>query len=322
MKRPNLMLTVALAVTLILGVLGAALAQNAADKTVATVNGQKLSEATFLKVLEARYGERCLNALASNLVIQQAAKAANVKVTQDELERRFVATERSVELRAPMSGENFEMWLAKRSLTREYFRTELYHQMLLEKMVESQVKVTDEDVANYYTRNKERFEEPAMVRVAHICVQDQKTALQIRADIVSGKIDWNKAVKDFTLDPWTKDNNGDMGFLEMADTPFHKAAFALKANGDISDPVESPMGWHIIKRLAYREQRTPPFDEVQQSLREELEHSQLTRLAGQKRQTLLEAAKVERSWQQPTEDMPPVADPKPATPAPAPAPAQ
>lgn len=293
----------------------AAPAQSAgAVKAVATVNGTAISETTFLNVLQARYGERCLNALATNLIIQQAAKAANINVSQEELERRFVATERSVELRAPMTGENFELWLAKRSLTREYFRTELYHQMLLEKMVEGQVKVSDQDVANYYTRNKDRLEEPAQMRVAHICVADQKTAMQIRADLASGKIEWNKAVKDYTLDPWTKDCNGDMGFLELADTPFHKAAFALKANGDMSDPVESPMGWHIIKRLAYREKRTPPFDEVQQSIREEMEHSQLTRLAAQKRQALLEAAKVERVWKQPTEPMPPVADPKPAAP--------
>ena len=277
------------------------------DKAVATVNGEKIGEKVFMDTLQGRYGDRVLNALIAGLVIQQAARAAGVTVTKDELDRRYVATERVVEMRAPFTGQNFELWLATKGLTRDYFRMELYQQMLLEKMVEKQVKVTDQDVSGFYQANKEQLREPAMMRLAHICVQTQKEAEQIRADLTAKKIEWNEAAKKYSLDPWTKDNGGDLDFMPKAGTPFHEAAFALRSNGDISQPVQTPMGFHLIKRLAYKEARTPPYEELEATIRQRLEHDQLQRLAMQKRDEILKAAKVERLIQLNPEPAPPAA---------------
>lgn len=263
------------------------------EKAVAKVNGEAISEAMFQQTLLARAADRVLNAMIANLIVRQAAKAAGVTVAADEVERRYVAAERLVELRAPMTGENFEMWLAKRQLTREYFRTELYHQMLLEKMVAGQVKVTAKDVSDFYSRNKDQLREPAMMRIAHICVETEKEAMQIKADIVAKKITWDEAAKKHSLDPWSKDSGGDLGFMAQTESDFHQAAFALKTNNDITEPIRSPMGVHLIKRLAYKEARTPPFEEIEASIRDQIEHAQISRLASQKRDELMKAAKVE-----------------------------
>ena len=292
-----------------------AVAQNpapAADQTVATVNGEKIALQAFVDTLKARYGDRTLNAMISNLLIRQAAKAAGVTVAQDELERRYLATQRAVETRAPITGENFELWLAKQSLTKEYFMTELYDQMLLEGMVQKQVKVTDADVSAYYQRNKDQLSEPAMVRVAHICVKTEKEAQEIRAEVLAGKITFEEAAKKYSLDPWTKDSGGDMGFVARADTDFHKVVFALKSNGDISAPVVSPMGVHLLKRLAYKEARVPPFEEIEKDIRERSERRQLKELARAKREEIIKAAKVEVTAKIAPEGMPPA---KPAAPA-------
>lgn len=305
---------------LVLGLVAAALLSAAAvaplpaqgDKPVATVNGEKISEQSFVELLKARYGPRVLKAMISNLAIRQAAKAAGASVAQDELERRFLATQRTIELRAPVTGENFEFWLAKQGLTREYFLTELYDQMLLERMVEKQVKITDADVATFYQRNRDQLSEPAAVRLGHICVKSEREAVELRAQIVAGKITWEEAAKKYSLDPWTKDEGGDMGFVAMANTDFHKAAFALKNNGDLSQPVASPMGVHLLKRLAYREARTPKFEEVEATIREQLERRELKSLSGQKREEIMKAAKIDSALQLPTEAAPP------ATPAAAP----
>lgn len=306
----------ALAAVVVLGALSVALAQTtAADNSVAVVNGEKISLDTFVNTLEARYGTRVLNSLISNAAIRQAAKAAGVAVTQDELEARYLATQRIVEMRAPVTGENFVMWLAKQSLTPEYFRNELYDQMLIEKMVQKQVKVTNEDVSNFYQRNRDQLAEPRMVQVAHICVKTQQEAEAIRADIVGGKITWADAVKKYSLDPWTKDDAGDLGFMPKQDTDFHKAAFALSANGEISQPVTSPMGVHLIKRLAVRDARIPPFEEIEARIREQLEKRQLVQLASVKRDDILKVAKWQITAQIKPENAPPVA---PATPAAAP----
>jgi foldase protein PrsA len=300
----------------VLGLLmaGAAFAQ--ADKVVASVNGERITDQAFITILKARYGDRTLNAMISDLAIRQAAKAAGVTVGKDELDRRYLATYRAIEMRAPMTGENFEFWLAKQSLTKEYFATELYDQMLLEKMVEKQVKVTAEDVSGYYQRNKDNISDPATVRIAHICVKTDKEAQAIRADLLAGKITWEDAVKKYTLDPWTKDNGGDMGFIALSDTDFHKAAFALKANGDISLPVQSPMGFHLLKRLEFKDARIPKFEEVEATIRDGIARRQLKEYARQKRDEILKNAKIENVEKLPVEGPPPAA--APATPAPAP----
>jgi foldase protein PrsA len=285
---------------------GLALAQ---EDTVATVNGEKITRDSFLTVLQARYGPRTLNALIVNRIIAQAAKKARVQVTEEELGRRYLATERGVEMRAPLTGENFEMWLATKSLTREYFRTELYHQMLLEKMVQDQVKVTNDDVSLFYKSNQDRLQEPEMVRAAHICVETEEQAKTLRADILANKISWDDAAKTYSKDPWTKDNGGDLDFMPATDDPFNRAAFALQNNGDISEPVQTALGHHLIKRLAYRAGRTPPFEEVEASIREQMERQQLTRLALTKREEIIKAAKVEQLAQFGDEPAPPAAAP-------------
>jgi len=285
-----------------------------AEKVAATVNGEKITDQAFITILKARYGDRALYAMTSDLAIRQAAKAAGITVAKDELERRYLATYRAIEMRAPVTGENFELWLAKQSLTKEYFMSELYDQMLLEKMVEKNVQVTDADVSNYYQRNKDDIADPATIRIAHICVKTDKEAQAVRADILGGKITWEDAVKKYTLDPWTKDNGGDMGFVALTNTEFHKAAFALKTNGEISVPVQSPMGYHLIKRLEFKEARIPKFEEVQATIRDGIARRQLKEYARQKRDEILKNAKVETTEKLPLEGPPPAA--APATPAP------
>lgn len=275
------------------------------DKPVAVVNGEKIMESQFITTLKARYGDRTLNALISNVAIRQAAKTAGVAVSKDDVERRLLSTQRAIEMRAPATGENFELWLAKRGLNKEYFRSELYDEMLLEKMVQGQVKVTDADVSSFYQRNKDEIADPASVRIAHICVKTPQEAQSIRADLLAGKITWDDAVKKYTLDPWTKDNGGDMGMLTYADDPFHKMAFSLKANGDLSGPVQSPLGFHILKRLEFKEARVPKFEEVEATIRDQMERRQLKQLSAAKRDEILKAAKLESLEKLPEETPPP-----------------
>lgn len=304
----------ALLLVMMVGASASALWAQAAEP-VASVNGEKIDDQLFINLLKARYGERVLSAITGNMAIRQAAKAAGIVVTKDEVERRFMTAQRAIETRAPLTGENFEFWLAKQGLNREYFMSELYDQMLLEKMVAGQVTVSDADVASFYERNKQQIAEPATVRIAHICVKSEQEAQAIKSDIQAKKIAWDEAAKKYSLDPWTKDTGGDMGFIGLTDTPFHKAAFALRANGDISVPVESPMGIHILKRLEFKEARVPKFEEVEQSLREQMVRRQTMQLASRKREDIMKNAKIEIITKLPTEAPPPAA--APATPAPA-----
>lgn len=265
----------------------------AAGGAVATVNGQKISEDQFLSVLKARYGGQAMKSLIMDLGIRQAATAAGVAVSKDELERAGLAARARIDNMAPTTGETYEMWLVKRELTYESHLVELYDYMLLEKMVSKQVKVTDEDVADFYQKHKEDLREPAQVQVAHILVKDEATAKAVRDELRSGKIKWEDAVTKYSLHAATKDCAGDLGFIPEGESAVHKAAMALKTNGEISAPVRSGGGWHILKRLAYKENRIPPYAEIEAALRNNLEMRQLAALVADKRNQILKDAKVE-----------------------------
>lgn len=282
---------------------------------VATVNGEPISREHFLNVLQSRYGERVLRDLIANYAIRQAAKAAGVVVTKEELERRFQSIQATHDARAIYTGETFAMWLAKQGITPEAFVANLYDQMLLEKMVESNVKITDEEVARWYETNKNVLTEPAQVRIAHILVKTAEEAQALRAQIVSGKISWNEAASKSSLDARTRENGGDIGFVPQGDSEFQKAAFALKAQNEISQPVASPLGWHLLKRIGYKAARTPPFEEVEASIRDMLRRSQLASLTIAKRNEILKAAKVEIKVEFTPEGPPPfpVADSAPVS---------
>lgn len=109
------------------------------------------------------------------------------------------------------------------------------------------------------TDKKPRLES---IRASHILIQDKRDSLgnitdslgtaQLSMDIynrVKNGEDWNTLVMQFTEDPGTKENGGDLGFFDRRrmTQPFDSAAFLLKI-GEIAGPIRTQYGWHIIKK--------------------------------------------------------------------------
>ena len=89
------------------------------------------------------------------------------------------------------------------------------------------------------------------VRASHILVQTKEQADEILADIKSGK-DFAQIAGEVSLCPSGRDG-GDLGFFGrgMMVKPFEDAAFELKEIGDVSQPVETQFGWHLIKLTGF-----------------------------------------------------------------------
>ena len=90
------------------------------------------------------------------------------------------------------------------------------------------------------------------VRASHVLVKTRKEAVQIRKDIVNGDITFEDAARQYSLCP-SGQYGGDLGFFnrKQMDQQFSDAAFDLKI-GEISNPVGTKFGWHIIKTTAKR----------------------------------------------------------------------
>jgi len=272
---------------------GAVWSQTDAPEFAATVNRENIPYSHLVQACLARFGAKVLEDVITAAVIEQAAARAGVSVSKEELDVRCVATERQIEVNAPLTGVNFPRWLQLGQMTPDFFRHNAYLTMLLEKMVADRVNITDQMVAEYYNRNHETLRQPDKVNVAHICVSDKEKAEELRGQILAGTISFADAAKANSIDPWTKDNSGEWGWIAKGEDPFQQAAFALTKDGEISSVVPTRMGYHIIKRLERRPEGLPPFEELQEALKRTLERDRLGRLVAEKKLQIMQSAKIE-----------------------------
>jgi peptidyl-prolyl cis-trans isomerase C len=104
----------------------------------------------------------------------------------------------------------------------------------------------------------------------HPSEEARKLAADARARIVAGT-DMNALAKEISDDPSAKRNGGHLELFAAGqmDPAFARAAFGLKKVGDVSEPVQSKFGWHVIRLDAREPAGTRPFDEVKNDLIQE-----------------------------------------------------
>jgi peptidyl-prolyl cis-trans isomerase D len=144
------------------------------------------------------------------------------------------------------------------------------------------VEITSKEVENYYQNNQEKFGQPKRVKVRHILIKfdsknpealakARKKAESIREEAVQGK-DFAQLAKQYSEDPVTKDQGGDLGTITRGQVvpEFEEAAFSLKAGG-ISSVIQTPYGCHVLKVDEIQEAKVEPLgkakDQIQSILR-------------------------------------------------------
>ena len=100
----------------------------------------------------------------------------------------------------------------------------------------------------------------------HILVEDEEEAKKIAAELKKGG-DFAAIAKEKSKDPGSKDQGGDLGFFakDQMVPEFAEAAFKLD-KGQVSDPVKSQFGWHVIRLDDKRTKQAPSFDQVKDQI--------------------------------------------------------
>jgi peptidyl-prolyl cis-trans isomerase D len=144
--------------------------------------------------------------------------------------------------------------------------------------VAEQIDVTDQDALSYYEENKQRFEKPAQRKAAHILINDdaqaQDTLKEIQGKLAQGE-PFAELAKEYSQDPGSAEQGGDLGLVSPGDMveAFDEALFNME-EGQISEPVKTQFGYHIIYLENIKAARIPNFEEVKDDIVRELQAKQ------------------------------------------------
>jgi len=144
------------------------------------------------------------------------------------------------------------------------------------------VTVTEDDVRNYYKDRAGDFTAPEERHARHILIPVASDASQTEVDAAKKKAEdilarirkgesFADLAKKFSQDPGSAKQGGDLGFFGrgVMDKAFEKTAFDLKV-GDVSEPVRSTFGFHLIKLEGIRGGKSKPFEEIRAQLEKDL----------------------------------------------------
>ncbi len=235
------------------------------DEILAEVGPYKLTRAEFEAKLETAPPQIKM-ILAHQPQLKKALVERWVEISLLSLAAKDAGLEKDPEVKARLDE------VTKQILAQAY----------LEKKLLNQQRVSEEEVKAYYEKHREKYQEPRAVRARHILIEvpqgatpeQEKEALKkaqrLRERILKGE-DFAKLAQKYSADPGTKEKGGELGFFTQGQMvkEFEEAAFRLKP-GEISEPVRTPFGYHLIQVEEVKEAKQRSFAEVKDRVREDL----------------------------------------------------
>ena len=273
------------------------------------MNGENISQQDVNQML-SRFGNQIpdeqlpaitrqiLDGLITKKLIMQFIRDSKIEVSQAEIEKELNKAREEIKSNPGLEGKTLEQVLETHGSSIDNLKSDIIISLSLEKHLGKDID--DKKIKAYFDENKDAYD-GTEVRASHILVdtREMKTdaelaqALEkikkIKAEVDSGK-DFAEVAKQYSDCP-SKDKGGDLNFFKRKGQmvePFAEAAFALKV-GQLSGPVKTPFGYHIIKVTEIKNGTDVKFDDVKQNIKQNMMEEKAQVLIRQ----LLEKAKID-----------------------------
>lgn len=217
--------------------------------------------------------EQILEKIIMEMVIEKESEDIDIAVSDEEIEGK-------VEEYIVMTGgeEKFNEFLDSNDLTRDYFIENLRKEILVSKHKEyfiSKTEVSDEEAKDFFEKNKENLE---VIRASHILLKTEDQANQVLDKINTGEV-FEELAKELSLDKASALLGGDLGYFTKGSriAGFEDVAFGLEED-ELSDVVETEVGYHIIKLTDRKDTIEELEDEIKMVLKEEKYKEEKNRL--------------------------------------------
>jgi len=222
------------------------------------------------QILEQK--KKILNELVTGKILVKKATDLNLKPSDDDINKQIDDQINKFKGQYPAEGQ----WagvLEQNGLTEDQLKESLKTQIITNAVQDDMVKdvaVTDDDIQTYYDTNKDaKYSVGAGATVAHILVADEETAKSLKAKLDAGA-DFATLAKENSTDTGSKDKGGSLGFVPYNSTqlvPEFVNGFKDLKEGEVSGPVKSQYGYHLIKATGLKQAEVTPLDKVKDEIK-------------------------------------------------------
>lgn len=214
------------------------------NKLLAEVNGKKIYEDDVFHLLAGIEDKQRFNSkegfnILTDELVNQELILQNAKENNFDQEEEFI--ERLEEV--------------KNDMLKNYAMHKIFNE----------VTINDDEVLDYYNKNKDTLFSPTTYTASHILLEDQSEANKILEEIKNG-LDFAEAAKKYSIDP-SKDNGGSLGTFPkgVMVAEFQEGLDKLSI-GEVSEPVKSQFGYHLIK-LDDKKVNEQNFEDIKDNVR-------------------------------------------------------
>ncbi|MDH5217908.1 MAG: peptidyl-prolyl cis-trans isomerase, partial [Gammaproteobacteria bacterium] len=204
---------------------------------------------------------------------KQERELAYVRIAADDFKKTLKISDEDIKAHYETNRESYK--------TQE--KVDLEYLELTINDLTSGVDATTEELEEYYEEQKDRFSVKEERKARHILIEgdsaDSRQKAQSLYEQIVGGADFGKLAKENSADPGSAADGGMLDFFSkgMMDPAFEDAAYSL-SKGEISKPVLSEFGYHIIKLEEVRGGQTKPFEEVKAQLENDLKRQKAEKI--------------------------------------------
>lgn len=301
---------------------GTALAEEAADEKIASVNGTVITQGEFEREMMTAYRQF----MSSGRTINQSQLPEFKKqvlesligqelIFQESLKKGIKVEDKAIDAKVDKmkqgfaDEEAFKAALEKSKISEDKLRSDLRKKMCVQTYIDQEftksTMVPENEIKSFYDSHPEAFKKPEQIRARHILIKVDQTAdkevkekarekiIKIQERIKKGE-DFAELAKEVSEDG-SAEKGGDLGYFGRGAMvpPFEEAAFAL-AKDEVSDIVETQFGYHLIKVEDKNPESTIKYDEVKDRLQDYLTQLKIREKVKTRLGQLTEKAKIER----------------------------
>ncbi|MGO8683294.1 MAG: peptidylprolyl isomerase [Thermoleophilia bacterium] len=243
------------------------------DSVITQAKAQAVTaKSTFPALGTAQYdtfAAKVVDYLVQLELITQQAQKMGITVTDAQVTTQIAAIDK-----AYGGATKVAAILKQQGMTQADLRSQVKAQLLgqgVQQKVYKGITVTDQQAKAYFATNKSQFDVPASRVTRHVLVSTLAEAQKVRALLVANpsNANWKVVAAKYSIDTGSKNSGGSLGAIQPGQmvAAFSKAAFSLKLD-QISQPVKSQFGYHIIQVTKITPATNPTFAKVETAIKQ------------------------------------------------------